>query len=396
SSWLYAAMLLANDAIGAGLLHFPKAFRDAGGVMISVVVQMVLMVFIVLAFFILVYGSDVNNSATYQDTIHAVCGKGAWVACSGCIFLYCFGLSLTLLIIIGDQWQQFFQFLECVRCHEEQGPLYTRRWFTITVSSVLCILPLIFPRRIDFLKYASVIGVFSSICVVGLITAQYFLPEQWTEIFRVVPDICFSYQCHIAAVPIYSCMEKRNMVEYCKTIGLCMSVCVFIYTVTATLGYLTFGDRVTSDILLSYRPDVVVLIAVIFTAVKSYTTYPIFLFCGRTALDSLWFSLRGSTSESETEFQERLRRVSVSSLWFFITLLLAVFIPDLGVVIQMLGSLAAVFIFVFPGMCLLRMAEGQGCWTLRTYVIVSMSVVFISLGAFMFGLTLTQSLVTSF
>nr|KAG5687546.1 hypothetical protein BaRGS_013648 [Batillaria attramentaria] len=239
SSWLYAAMLLANDAIGAGLLHFPKAFRDAGGVMISVVVQMVLMVFIVLAFFILVYGSDVNNSATYQDTIHAVCGKGAWVACSGCIFLYCFGLSLTLLIIIGDQWQQ-------------------------------C-------------------------CVCGKIAA------------------------------------RQQAAEY---------VCVFIYTVTATLGYLTFGDRVTSDILLSYRPDVVVLIAVIFTAVKSYTTYPIFLFCG---------SLRGSTSESETEFQERLRRVSVSSLWFFITLLLAVFIPDLGVVIQMLGSLAAVFIFVFPG-----------------------------------------------
>lgn len=48
----------------------------------------------------------------------------------------------------------------------------------------------------------------------------------------------------------------------------------------------------------------------------------------------------------QTEFK---RRVSVTIIWFVLTLALAVFIPNIGVVIQILGAFAAIFIFIFPG-----------------------------------------------
>lgn len=44
------------------------------------------------------------------------------------------------------------------------------------------------------------------------------------------------------------------------------------------------------------------------------------------------------------------QRIIISALWFLSTLVLAVFTPNIGVVIQPLGSLAAVMIFNFPGM----------------------------------------------
>ena len=47
--------------------------------------------------------------------------------------------------------------------------------------------------------------------------------------------------------------------------------------------------------------------------------------------------------------REKWGRASISLLWFFGSLSLAVLIPDIGRVIQILGSLAAVFIFIFPG-----------------------------------------------
>lgn len=50
----------------------------------------------------------------------------------------------------------------------------------------------------------------------------------------------------------------------------------------------------------------------------------------------------------QTEFK---RRVSVTIIWFVLTLALAVFIPNIGVVIQILGAFAAIFIFIFPGTC---------------------------------------------
>jgi sodium-coupled neutral amino acid transporter 7/8 len=76
-------------------------------------------------------------------------------------------------------------------------------------------------------------------------------------------------------------MENRCLREFSKTMAVAMFLCALIYTGTAAFGYLTFGNLITTDILLSYEPDVSVIIAVLLIAIKMYTTYPILLFCGR-------------------------------------------------------------------------------------------------------------------
>ena len=68
----------------------------------------------------------------------------------------------------------------------------------------------------------------------------------------------------------------------------------------------------------------------------------------RAAFECIWVDLRGLTPEVIVN-QERLRRISITIVWFLATLLLAIFIPNIGVVIELLGAFAAVFIFVFPG-----------------------------------------------
>jgi sodium-coupled neutral amino acid transporter 7/8 len=51
----------------------------------------------------------------------------------------------------------------------------------------------------------------------------------------------------------------------------------------------------------------------------------------------------------DVQRNEKRRRIILTIVWFVASLLLAVFVPDIGKVISLLGSLAAVFIFVFPG-----------------------------------------------
>jgi len=53
---------------------------------------------------------------------------------------------------------------------------------------------------------------------------------------------------------------------------------------------------------------------------------------------------------ANVDIMERRRRIITTLVWFIVTLLIALFIPDIGVVISLLGGLAAVFIFVFPGL----------------------------------------------
>lgn len=77
-------------------------------------------------------------------------------------------------------------------------------------------------------------------------------------------------------------MKDRNTKNFAKTVLLAISICLFAYSVSATLGYYTFGDAVAQDILVSYQPPPTdVIIGVLMIAAKTYTTYPILLFCGR-------------------------------------------------------------------------------------------------------------------
>ena len=102
------------------------------------------------------------------------------------------------------------------------------------------------------------------------------------DLFQVVPVICFGYQCHISSVPIYSCLAKRNIENFTKSVVLSIIICTFCYVGTGVIGYLTFGSGVHGDILESYEgKDAWILMAIGAVALKSYLTYPILIYCGR-------------------------------------------------------------------------------------------------------------------
>lgn len=99
-------------------------------------------------------------------------------------------------------------------------------------------------------------------------------PTAWTDVFLVVPTICFGYQMHVSIIPIYSCFKSRNIRQFSAAISVAIFICVFTYTVAATYGYLTFGSKVESDILKSYDArDPYVMLAIIAISVKTYGTW---------------------------------------------------------------------------------------------------------------------------
>lgn len=66
SSTIGSIFLLINAALGAGLLNFPKAFNDAGGIEIALAVQAVLLLFVIVSLLILAKCSDINGALTVQ------------------------------------------------------------------------------------------------------------------------------------------------------------------------------------------------------------------------------------------------------------------------------------------------------------------------------------------
>eukprot|EP00092_Neocalanus_flemingeri_P002067 GFUD01002206.1.p1 GENE.GFUD01002206.1~~GFUD01002206.1.p1 ORF type:complete len:526 (-),score=56.45 GFUD01002206.1:45-1622(-) len=402
TSTLGTIFLIVNAALGAGLLNLPKAFDQAGGVVTAVLVQAMLLVFIMLALLILAQTANIDNSATLQEVMHTVAGVWGRRATSVIVTVYCFGSCITFLIIIGDQFDRAFASLVGSEyCHT----WYYNRDFVMPASSFLLILPLCYTKKIDFLKYASAFGVFIIIYVVVLIFVEYATgdhvpgpiktkPDDWVDVFSVIPVICFGYQCHVSIIPIYSCMKHRNIKHFSVASTSAIAICVFTYTGAATFGYLTFGSTVSEDILTNYnakKPSV--MIALVAMGLKTYATYPILLFCGREGLSSI---VKDLFVKDDTPSKEKTRRYTIATIWFVATILLAIEIPNIGAVIHVLGSFAAIFIFVFPGVCLLQttLTKDFNLSTTKSRLTIILALSFVVLGFFLFGVVLTQGIIT--
>lgn len=56
-----------------------------------------------------------------------------------------------------------------------------------------------------------------------------------------------------------------------------------------------------------------------------------------------------SKQPEDVDRHEKVRRITVATVWFGLALALSLYVPDIDKVIVYLGGLAAIFIFVFPG-----------------------------------------------
>ena len=161
------------------------------------------------------------------------------------------------------------------------GPNYASTWylnnfFTLSVCSLIFILPLCFSKGLDFLKWPSSAG-FLIICyLIYVIYDKYsktvklhpldeFKIDSWYKVFGCIPSICFSYhvsyrvmyqllpllifcvvvarvQCHINWVPTYVAMNcKVKSVKTTSTIIISTGLCCIAYSLVAYMAIVTFG-----------------------------------------------------------------------------------------------------------------------------------------------------------
>ncbi|VDP92976.1 unnamed protein product [Echinostoma caproni] len=142
--------------------------------------------------------------------------------------------------------------------------------------------------------------------------------------------------------------SRPNQRQFAVVSALSILIIFLTYVATGVFGYLSFGSHVSADVLLDYPPRAEVVAGLALLAIKTYTTYPIMHVCGQSATETiLRYFLRWS--DARWARWERLWRYSSACLWFGISLVFALFVPDIGLVIGLLGGLAVLFILLFPG-----------------------------------------------
>ncbi|XP_022664435.1 putative sodium-coupled neutral amino acid transporter 7 isoform X2 [Varroa jacobsoni] len=375
--WPMAGFLLINAALGAGVLHFPSAYFEAGGILPATLVQIHLMFLLSLTMIILASVADLRCDNAYHDVVRTACGPVAQRLAALSVVLACYGASVSFLVIIGDQYDRLFSSLYGSRFCDV---FYLRREFTISATSVVFIFPFCFFRRLDFLKFGSILGVMVMVYPILLIILAYCGPgqawiaadirrykeaqlhsivDQIVAAGRAVPTVCFAYQTHEVVVPIYANLRNRHLYEMLRATLLCMAVLFTIYSTTGILGCITFGAAVRPDVIQNFDANSpYVLAGIVVLIIKMVFTYPLLVVCGRGVLERVElarFKQRDCTSRDWSVYTHYI----ITLVWFATSLMLATTIYNLTKVIDWIGGLACANIFIFPGMCLVGISTNS-------------------------------------
>ncbi|XP_024411607.2 solute carrier family 38 member 8 [Desmodus rotundus] len=400
-SSLGAVFILLKSALGAGLLNFPWAFHKAGGVTPAFLVELVSLAFLISGLVILGYAASVSGRVTYQGVVGGLCGPAVGKLCEACFIVNLLMISVAFLRVIGDQLDKLCDFL-LPSAPPALPPWYVDQRFTLTLLSMLVILPLSAPREIGFQRFTSFLGTLAACYLALVVMAQYYLgaqalvreprpalsPSSWTSVFSVFPTICFGFQCHEAAVSIYCSMRNQSLSHWALVSVLSLLACCLVYSLTGVYGFLTFGTEVSADILMSYpRDDGAIIIARVLFAVSIVTVYPIVLFLGRSVMQDFWrrSCCQACGLQALADPSELGVRMLLTVLWVTVTLAMALFLPDLSEIIGIIGGISSFFIFIFPGLCLICAISTEPMGPRARCCLEVWGVVSVLVGTFIFG-----------
>lgn len=360
SQWA-TLFIIVNVTVGVGLLAMPYAMQSTG-IVVSMLVQLVFLVLIIITCIIcteLTVKSAVNS---YHQIILKHCHPYVYQITQVSIFFLVFGTTVTYIVTIGDQTDRLFATL--------YGPTFCHSWYMnrkiiMSFLTFVAIKPLCSARTVDFLKYASFLGIVSIGFIFYVVLAEFvhqknigsdvnYYPKSWVDVISVLPMFCLGYQCHLSLVPTVATIHRREKHKAFATTTIAMIVAAVIYSTISILAVMTFGSKIEKDLTESYQDkNWVTMTTIGIVAVKCILTLPAAYLPARLSIIDILANNWGRFAQ----FSEPIRRVGVTLVFLDLALLLALTVPDIIVAVNILGFLAVMFIFQLPGLAYLNLIK---------------------------------------
>uniref|UniRef100_A0A8B9Q345 Solute carrier family 38 member 6 n=1 Tax=Apteryx owenii TaxID=8824 RepID=A0A8B9Q345_APTOW len=168
-----------------------------------------------------------------------------------------------------------------------------------------------------------------------------------------IPTMAFSFLCHTSVLPIYCELQSpsKSRMQNVTVTGIGLSF--LIYFISALFGYLTFYDKVDSELLQGYSRylphDTVIMtvkIAILFAVIL---TVPLIHFPARKAVLMVFFSHLPVSW---------ICHILVTLTLNTIVVLFAMYVPDIKNVFGVVGSTTSTcLLFVYPGLFYLKLSR---------------------------------------
>ncbi|KAI9814534.1 MAG: hypothetical protein M1832_005714 [Thelocarpon impressellum] len=297
ASWVSSVVNLVNTIVGAGVLAMPAALSHMG---------------ILLGVFVITWAGVTAAFGLYLQTRCAMYlerGSSSFFALSqitypnaavifdAAIAIKCFGVGVSYLIIIGDLMPGVVRGF-----NEDAGRVdfLVDRHFWVT-AFMLLVIPLSFLRRLDSLKYTSVVALISIGYLVILVVAHFVMGDTMKDRgeIRVIgwggliptlssfPVIVFAYTCHQNMFSVLNEIRDGSLRNTTSVVTTSIGSSGLIYLLVAITGYLSFGNKVEGNIVGMYLPSIASTVGKAAIVVLVLFSYPLQVHPCRASVDAV-------------------------------------------------------------------------------------------------------------
>ncbi|OKL61621.1 hypothetical protein UA08_03859 [Talaromyces atroroseus] len=377
ASWISSVINLVNTIVGAGVLAMPLAIAHMG---ITLGVIVVIWSGIAAGFGLYLQA----RCAQYLDrgtasffALSQLTYPNASVIFDAAIAIKCFGVGISYLIIIGDLMPGV---VEGFAGSSPVSDFLVDRHFWIT-AFMLIVIPLSFLRRLDSLKYTSVVALISIGYLVVLVVYHFTKGDtmvdrgpirviQWAGIAPALssfPVIVFAYTCHQNMFSVLNEINDNSHFQTTSVVFTSIGSAASIYILVAITGYLSFGNSIGGNIVGMYPPSISATIGRAAIVVLVMFSYPLQVHPCRASVDAVlkWIPSRTRNSNDVSphrypllprasrgpEPMSDLRFAAITSSIIVLSFIAAMTVNSLEAVLAYVGSTGSTSIsFILPGL----------------------------------------------
>ncbi|XP_015448678.1 sodium-coupled neutral amino acid transporter 2 isoform X2 [Pteropus alecto] len=333
-----------------------------------------------------------GGSLLYEQLGHKAFGLVGKLAASGSITMQNIGAMSSYLFIVKYELPLVIKAL--MNIEDTNGLWYLNGDYLVLLVSLVLILPLSLLRNLGYLGYTSGLSLLCMVFFLIVVICKKFeiscplevasiisdlvnntLTRPTAMAFNItdgdscrpryfifnsqtvyaVPILTFSFVCHPAILPIYEELKGRSRRRMMNVSKISFFAMFLMYLLAALFGYLTFYERVESELLHTYskvlETDILILIVRLAVLVAVTLTVPVVI-----------FPIRGSITHLLCPAKDfswwRHSLITVSILAF--TNLLVIFVPTIRDIFGFIGaSAAAMLIFILPSAFYIKLVKKE-------------------------------------
>ncbi|UKZ56695.1 hypothetical protein TrVGV298_010536 [Trichoderma virens] len=380
---------LLNTIVGAGTLAMPSVLSHMG-IMLGTLL-------IIWSGFTSAFGLYLQSRcARYLDrgtssffALSQLTYPNASVIFDAAIAIKCFGVGVSYMIIIGDLMPGVALGFNS---NADKIPYLVDRNFWIT-AFMLLVIPLSFLKRLDSLKYTSIVALVSIGYLIILVIYHFSVDPhadpsnirviQWAgavETLSALPVVVFAYTCHQNMFSIINEIKDNSPPSIVRVVGSSIGSAASIYVLVAITGYITFGNSIVGNIVSMYPTGVASTIGKAAIVVLVLFSIPLQVHPCRASLDAVfnWRPSRGNSSggragspllnsssaqrgdHGSTAPMSDLRFALITTIILTLAYITALSVSSLDRVLAFVGSTGSTSIsFILPGLFYYKISDPE-------------------------------------